>query len=90
MSYSLQEFVEARRTSGMNNAPSCAWSPSPPPELKRAPAHALDVNAGFVTFGNSLESHLQILFHFHSFVYFVSFNFFLYDGGSHGSGIILQ
>ncbi|XP_078429078.1 arp2/3 complex, 34 kD subunit p34-Arc [Wolffia australiana] len=46
----LQEFVEARRTGGLNNSPSCTWSTSPPPELKEAPAHALDANAGFLTF----------------------------------------
>ncbi|CAA7408658.1 unnamed protein product [Spirodela intermedia] len=54
----LQEFVEARRTAGLNNAPSCAWSLSPPPELKGAPAHALAVNAGFVTFV-ILPSHVE-------------------------------
>ncbi|XP_043702744.1 actin-related protein 2/3 complex subunit 2A [Telopea speciosissima] len=46
----LQEFVEARRTAGLNNAPPCLWSPSPPLELKGAPAQALSANAGFVTF----------------------------------------
>ncbi|KAJ4981426.1 hypothetical protein NE237_032263 [Protea cynaroides] len=46
----LQEFVAARRTTGLNNAPPCSWSPSPPLELKGAPAQALSVNAGFVTF----------------------------------------
>lgn len=44
--------MEARRTAGLNNAPSCLWSPSPPPEVKGAPAEALLANAGFVTFGN--------------------------------------
>ncbi|KAJ6695151.1 ARP2/3 COMPLEX 34 KDA SUBUNIT [Salix koriyanagi] len=43
----LQEFVEARRTAGLNNAPSCLWSPTPPLELKEAPAEALSANAGF-------------------------------------------
>ncbi|GKV24506.1 hypothetical protein SLEP1_g34113 [Rubroshorea leprosula] len=46
----LQEFVEARRTAGLNNAPPCLWSPSPPMELKGAPENALSANAGFVTF----------------------------------------
>ncbi|KAL5706488.1 hypothetical protein ACHQM5_024648 [Ranunculus cassubicifolius] len=46
----LQEFVEARRTPGLNNAPPCFWSASPPPELEGAPSHALTANAGFVTF----------------------------------------
>ncbi|KAK9267300.1 hypothetical protein L1049_009723 [Liquidambar formosana] len=46
----LQEFVEARRTPGLNNAPPCLWSPSPPLELKGAIAEALSANAGFVTF----------------------------------------
>ncbi|KAA0052409.1 actin-related protein 2/3 complex subunit 2A [Cucumis melo var. makuwa] len=48
----LQEFVEARRTAGLNNAPPCSWSLSPPQELKGAPSDALSANAGFVTFGN--------------------------------------
>ncbi|KAF6147040.1 hypothetical protein GIB67_036759 [Kingdonia uniflora] len=45
----LQEFVEARRTAGLNTAPPCLSSPSPPLELKGAPSHALTTNAGFVT-----------------------------------------
>ncbi|KAJ0711557.1 putative arp2/3 complex subunit protein [Helianthus annuus] len=48
----LQEFVEARRTAGLNNAPLCLWSSSPPNELKDAPEQALSANAGFVSFGN--------------------------------------
>ncbi|XP_057985987.1 actin-related protein 2/3 complex subunit 2A isoform X1 [Hevea brasiliensis] len=48
----LQEFVEARRTAALNNAPPCLWSPTPPQELKEAPAYALSANAGFVSFGN--------------------------------------
>lgn len=47
-----QEFVEARRTAGLNNAPACLWSSSPPNELKDAPEQALSANAGFVLFGN--------------------------------------
>jgi actin related protein 2/3 complex subunit 2 len=43
--------MEARRTAGLNNAPPCHYSPSPPLELKGAPAHALNANAGFVSFG---------------------------------------
>ncbi|KAK1322246.1 Actin-related protein 2/3 complex subunit 2A [Acorus calamus] len=46
----LQEIVEARRAAGLNNAPPCSWSPSPPLELKGAPSEALMANAGFVTF----------------------------------------
>lgn len=49
----FQEFVEARRTAGLNNAPLCLWSPTPPAELKGAPAEALSANAGFVTIGMS-------------------------------------
>lgn len=51
--YLAQEFMEARRTGGLHTAPSCQWSPHPPLELKGAPAHALDANSGFVSFGNS-------------------------------------
>ncbi|OAY69154.1 Actin-related protein 2/3 complex subunit 2A [Ananas comosus] len=47
----LQEFVEARRTAALNNAPSCMWSAAPPLELKGAPPETLTANAGFVTFG---------------------------------------
>lgn len=46
-----QEFVEARRTAGLNNAPPCLWSPSPPQELNEAFTEALSANAGFVSFG---------------------------------------
>ncbi|CAM6034053.1 unnamed protein product [Sphagnum compactum] len=46
----LQEFMEARRSAGLSTAPPCLWSPSPPLELKGAPAHALDANSGFVSF----------------------------------------
>ncbi|KAF5189436.1 Actin-related protein 2/3 complex subunit 2A, partial [Thalictrum thalictroides] len=51
----LQEFVEARRTAGLNNAPPCFWSSSPPPELG-VPTQALSANAGFVTFGEEVKS----------------------------------
>lgn len=44
--------MDARRTAGLNNAPYCMWSPTPPLELKGAPDEALSVNAGFITFGN--------------------------------------
>ncbi|XP_021752570.1 actin-related protein 2/3 complex subunit 2A-like [Chenopodium quinoa] len=48
----VQEFVEAHRSAsaGLNNAPSCQWSPSPPEELAGVPAEALSANAGFVSF----------------------------------------
>lgn len=72
----LQEFVEARRTAGLNNAPSCLWSPSPPLELKGAPEDALSANAGFVTFvifprhveGKKLERTAWYLTTFHAYV----------------------
>uniref|UniRef100_A0A2N9EV18 Arp2/3 complex 34 kDa subunit n=1 Tax=Fagus sylvatica TaxID=28930 RepID=A0A2N9EV18_FAGSY len=71
----LQEFVEARRTAGLNNAPSCLWSPSPPPEVKGAPAEALLANAGFVTFvifprhveGKKLDRTVWSLSTFHAY-----------------------
>lgn len=47
--------MDARRTAGLNNAPYCMWSPTPPLELKGAPDDALSVNAGFITFGNFKE-----------------------------------
>lgn len=50
--------MEARRTAGLNSAPPCSWSLSPPSELKEAPAHALSANAGFVTFGLCLKTHI--------------------------------
>lgn len=46
----LQEFMEARRSAGLSTAPPCLWAPTPPLELKGAPAHALDANSGFVSF----------------------------------------
>ncbi|XP_010540623.1 PREDICTED: actin-related protein 2/3 complex subunit 2A isoform X2 [Tarenaya hassleriana] len=46
----LKEFVEARRTAGLNNAPSCSWSPNPPLELEGAPKESLSASAGFVSF----------------------------------------
>ncbi|KAK4801259.1 hypothetical protein SAY86_021746 [Trapa natans] len=58
----LQEFVEARRTAGLNNAPSCTWSSSPPLELKKAPPEALSANAGFVSFGNINHMGLNTFF----------------------------
>ncbi|TXG48424.1 hypothetical protein EZV62_027718 [Acer yangbiense] len=72
----LQEFVEARRTAGLNNAPLCMWSPSPPLELKGAPAEALSANAGFVTFvifprhveGKKLDRTVWNLSTFHAYV----------------------
>uniref|UniRef100_A0A803KUD5 Arp2/3 complex 34 kDa subunit n=1 Tax=Chenopodium quinoa TaxID=63459 RepID=A0A803KUD5_CHEQI len=50
--FNVQEFVEAHRSAsaGLNNAPSCQWSPSPPEELAGVPAEALSANAGFVSF----------------------------------------
>ncbi|KAI8000915.1 Actin-related protein 2/3 complex subunit 2A [Camellia lanceoleosa] len=78
-SYSLaiiQEFVEARRTAGLSNAPPCSWSPSPPLELKDAPAEALSTNAGFVSFvifprhveGKKLDKTVWNLSTFHAYV----------------------
>ncbi|KAJ7969419.1 Arp2/3 complex 34 kDa subunit [Quillaja saponaria] len=72
----LQEFVEARRAAGLNNAPPCLWSPSPPLELKGAPADALSANAGFVTIvifprhveGKKLDRTVWNLSTFHAYV----------------------
>ncbi|KAK9146459.1 hypothetical protein Sjap_006362 [Stephania japonica] len=72
----LQEFVEARRTAGLNNAPPCLWSPTPPLELEGAPSEALTANAGFVTFvifprhveGRKLDRAVWSLSTFHAYV----------------------
>lgn len=72
----LKEFVDARRTAGLNNAPPCSWSPSPPPELKGAPPEALSSNAGFVSFvifprhveGRKLDRTVWSLSTFHAYV----------------------
>ncbi|KVH87427.1 ARP2/3 complex, 34kDa subunit (p34-Arc) [Cynara cardunculus var. scolymus] len=72
----LQEFVEARRTAGLNNAPTCLWSASPPDELKDAPEQALHANAGFVSFviyprhveGKKLDKTVWSLSTFHAYV----------------------
>ncbi|KAK6911262.1 Actin-related protein 2/3 complex subunit 2 [Dillenia turbinata] len=72
----LQEFVEARRTAGLNSAPPCLWSSSAPKELSEAPAEALAVNAGFVSFviyprhveGKKLDKTVWSLSTFHAYV----------------------
>lgn len=72
----LQEFVEARRTAVLNNAPTCLWSATPPLELRGAPPEALSVNAGFVTFvisprhveGKKLDKTVWSLSTFHAYV----------------------
>lgn len=64
----LQEFVEARRTAGLNNAPPCLWSPSPPQELTEAFTEALSANAGFVSFGRKLDRTVWNLSTFHAYV----------------------
>lgn len=72
----LQEFVEARRSAGLNSAPICTWSSSPPPELKEATSIDIDANAGFVTFvilprhveGRKLDKTVWCLSTFHAYV----------------------
>ncbi|KAL0389185.1 UNVERIFIED_CONTAM: Actin-related protein 2/3 complex subunitA, partial [Sesamum calycinum] len=72
----LQEFVEARRTAGLGNAPPCLWSSSPPQELKGAPEKALSANAGFVSFvifprhveGRKMDRTVWSLSTFHAYV----------------------
>ncbi|KAI5419090.1 Actin- protein 2/3 complex subunit 2A, variant 2 [Lathyrus oleraceus] len=72
----LQEFVEARRTAGLNNTPPCSWSHTPPPELKEVSPDALSANAGFVSFvifprhveGQKLDRTVWSLSTFHAYV----------------------
>ncbi|KAI3987842.1 hypothetical protein MKX01_020956 [Papaver californicum] len=72
----LEEFVEARRTAGLSNAPPCYWSPSPPQVLEEAPTEALSANSGFVTFvifrrhveGWKLDRTVWSLLTFHAYV----------------------
>ncbi|GAB2211707.1 hypothetical protein Drorol1_Dr00025040, partial [Drosera rotundifolia] len=72
----LQEFVEARRTAALNNAPQCSWSPSPPQELSGVVGEALSANAGFVSFvilprhveGKKLDRTVWNLSTFHAYV----------------------
>ncbi|GMH20822.1 hypothetical protein Nepgr_022664 [Nepenthes gracilis] len=72
----LQEFVEARRTAGLSNAPFCLWSPSQPLELGGVSDEALSANAGFVSFvilprhveGKKLERTVWNLSTFHAYV----------------------
>ena len=54
--------MEARRSPGLNNAPPCTWSISPPPELKEVPSQLLDANAGFVTFGDATFLEVNFMF----------------------------
>ncbi|CAK9143891.1 unnamed protein product [Ilex paraguariensis] len=80
-----QEFVEARCTTGLNNAPPCLWSLSSPSELEGAPVEASSVNAGFVSFvifprhveGKKLDRTVWSLLTFHAYVsYHVKVRFF--------------
>ncbi|KAK7262140.1 hypothetical protein RJT34_29701 [Clitoria ternatea] len=72
----LQEFVEARRTAGLNNTPPCSWSLTPPLELKEVSVDAISANAGFVTFvifprhveGQKLDRTVWNLSTFHAYV----------------------
>lgn len=58
--------MEARRSAGLHNAPSCLWSSTPPLELEGAPAEALSANAGFVTFGMFENEQYLFLYILHS------------------------
>lgn len=73
-SLGIQEFVEARRTAGLNNAPLCMWSSSPPLELKGVPSETLSANAGFVTFGNIRWMSTDCFFLFYSCYNFLMFS----------------
>eukprot|EP01018_Ginkgo_biloba_P030173 Gb_15200 [translate_table: standard] len=72
----LQEFTEARRTTGLNKAPPCIWSLTPPLELKGAPAYAFGANAGYISFvifphhveGDKLDRTVWCLSSFHAYV----------------------
>ncbi|KAL8160530.1 hypothetical protein V2J09_002067 [Rumex salicifolius] len=72
----LQEFMDARRGPGLNNAPYCTWASSPPEELDGIPNEALSANAGFVTFvilprhveGAKLDRTVWNLSTFHAYV----------------------
>ncbi|GFS44741.1 arp2/3 complex, 34 kD subunit p34-Arc [Actinidia rufa] len=72
----FKEFVEARHTAGLINAPPCSWSSSPPSELKGAPVEASSANAGFVSFvlfprhveGKKLDKTVWNFSTFHAYV----------------------
>ncbi|GER39473.1 actin-related protein 2/3 complex subunit [Striga asiatica] len=72
----FQEFVEARRTAGLNSAPPCHWSASPPQELEGVPDDALSANSGFISFvifprhveGRKLDRTVWSLTTFHAYV----------------------
>lgn len=72
----LQEFVEARRTAGLNNAPPCFWSPSLPQELQGVVNTDLPANAGYFSFvilprhveGMKLDRTVWNLSTFHAYV----------------------
>ncbi|XP_024534606.1 actin-related protein 2/3 complex subunit 2A [Selaginella moellendorffii] len=72
----LQEFMEARRTGGLNTAPPCLWSSNPPAELQGVSGLALDANCGFVSIvifarhveGDKLERTVWNLSTFHAYV----------------------
>ncbi|XP_057865664.1 actin-related protein 2/3 complex subunit 2A isoform X2 [Cryptomeria japonica] len=72
----LQDFVEARRCSGLKKAPSCIWSQKPPQEMKGAPAYTSSANAGFLSFvifrhhveGDKLDRTVWTLSSFHAYL----------------------
>lgn len=72
----LQQFMEARRSSGLNKAPPCVWSATPPLEMKEAPFYTLGANAGFVSFvifphhveGSKVDRIVWTLLSFHAYI----------------------
>lgn len=72
----LQEFVEARRSTGLSAAPPCTWSATPPQELNGIPEESMSANAGFVSFvilprhveGKKLDKAVWNLSTFHAYV----------------------
>ncbi|KAH9308504.1 hypothetical protein KI387_036415, partial [Taxus chinensis] len=72
----LQEFMEARCCSGLNKAPSCIWSRTPPLEIKGASVYTLGANAGFLSFvifghhveGDKLDRAVWNLTSFHAYL----------------------
>lgn len=47
----VQELQELGGISLAKKAPTCSWSPIPPPELRGEHVHRLTTNGGFVSFG---------------------------------------
>ncbi|XP_044484307.1 actin-related protein 2/3 complex subunit 2B isoform X2 [Mangifera indica] len=72
----FQELMDMGSSEKWAKAPSCCWSPIPPPELRGEPIEDLSTNGGFVTFdifprhieGKRLDKTVWSLLNFNAYV----------------------